>query len=295
MAAALPALPFHCQQFRTPLGEWEFLIAPPPPDLAGIVECFWISRGRVTFLYEKILPQNNVELMFNLRKPFGVPNRPPADRQFKRAWVAGMQREWLTVTPQYDPSEPSYLLSIRMPPLGAYRLLGMPLGSVAQNVFELDEVLGDAIAAVHQRLGDCEDAAEQFAVLCDFARSRLARSRVKLRADAQIAVDLLTRTQGTERIEAICRSMSVSRKHLTELFDAHIGLTPKTYARMFRFRRVVDLVQRGQGLDWTRIAMSCGYYDQAHFNHEFREFSGMSPGEYAAAGSVDGLTVVVNE
>ncbi len=291
---ALPALPFHRQHYESALGEWEFLIAPPPPDLAGIVECFWISRGRVTFLHEKILPQNNVELMFNLRKPFGVPNRPPADRLFKRAWVAGMQREWLTVTPQYDPSEPSYLLSVRMPPLGAYRLLGMPLGSVAQNVFELDSVLGAEVAAVHQRLGDCEDEAEQFRVLCDFARSRMALSRVKLRADAQIAVDTLTRTAGTERIESICRSMSISRKHLGELFDTHVGLTPKTYARMFRFRRVVDLVQRGQGLDWTRIALSCGYYDQAHFNHEFREFSGMSPSEYAAAGSVDGLTVVVS-
>jgi len=271
--SALPQLPFHCQPFSTPLGEWEFLIAPPTPDLAGIVECFWISRGRVTFLHEKILPQNNVELMFNLRKPFGVPNRPPADRLFKRAWIAGMQREWLTVTPQYDPSEPSYLLSVRMPPLGAYRLLGIPLGSVAQNVFELDSVLGEAIASVHQRLGDCEDAAAQFAVLCDFARSRMALSRVKLRADAQIAVDLLMRTGGAERIENICRSVSISRKHLGDLFDTHIGLTPKTYARMFRFRRVVDLVQRGQGLDWTGVAMSCGYYDQAHFNHEFREFA----------------------
>jgi hypothetical protein len=234
--SALPALPFHRQHFATPLGDWEFLIAPPPPDLAGVVECFWISRGRVTFLYEKILPQNNVELMFNLRKPFGVPNRPPGDRLFKRAWIAGMQREWLTVTPQYDPSEPSYLLSVRMPPLGAYRLLGIPLGSVAQNVFELDSVLGEAIASVHQRLGDCENAAEQFAVLCDFARGRMARSRVKLRADAQIAVDMLTRTAGGERIENICRSVSISRKHLGDLFDTHIGLTPKTYARMFRFR-----------------------------------------------------------
>src|SRR4030095_8285294 len=109
-----------------------------------------------------------------------------------------------------DPSEPSYLLSVRMPPLGAYRLLGMPLGSVAQNVFELDEVLADAIAAVQQRLGDCEDAGKQFAVLCDFARSRLAHSRVKLRADAQIAVDMLTRTQGTERIGTNRRSNAVS-------------------------------------------------------------------------------------
>src|SRR3954467_14730553 len=91
---SLPPLPFHRQHFRTPLGEWEFLIAPPPADLAGIVECFWISRGQVTFLYEKILPQNNIELMFNLCKPFGVPNRPPADRLFKRAGISGMPRDW---------------------------------------------------------------------------------------------------------------------------------------------------------------------------------------------------------
>src|SRR4029434_8220747 len=78
LMTALPALPFHCQHFESALGEWAFLIAPPPPDLARIVECFWISRGRVTFLHEKILPQNNIELMFNLCKPFGVPNRPPA-------------------------------------------------------------------------------------------------------------------------------------------------------------------------------------------------------------------------
>jgi AraC-like DNA-binding protein len=289
----MPSLPFYRFAHESPRGAWEFLIAPPPSDLAGIVESFWISRGRVTFLHEKILPQNNVELMFNLKLPFAVPNREPAYRHFRRAWVAGMQREWLTVTPQYDPSEPSYLLSVRMPPLGAYRLLGLPMARIAHDVIELDDVLGPAVVGVHERLGEARSAGEQFGILCEFARERLARSRVQLRADARIAVDLLARSDGADRIENICRSLAVSRKHLRALFDSHIGLSPKTYARMFRFRRVVEHVQSGRRLDWTRVALSCGYYDQAHFNHEFREFSGMSPGEYAAAGSVDGLTVLV--
>jgi hypothetical protein len=51
-----------------------------PADLAGVVHSFWISRGRVAFLHEKILPQNNVELMFNLERPFAVPNHEPAHR-----------------------------------------------------------------------------------------------------------------------------------------------------------------------------------------------------------------------
>jgi AraC-like DNA-binding protein len=292
--ASLSPLPFHRCAYGSPRGAWEFLIAPPPPDLADVVHSFWISRGQVAFLYEKVLPQNNVELMFNLEQPFGVPNRGPAHRRFRRGWVAGMQRDWLMVTPQYDPAEPSYLLSVRMPPLGAYRVLGMPMGEVAQNVIELNDVLGDQVNAVHERLGAASGAGMQFAVLCDFVRRRLALSRIALRADAQIAVDRLSQSAGADRIEAICRSLGVSRKHLRSLFDAHIGLAPKVYARMFRFRRIVDLLQSGRPSDWSQLAMSCGYYDQAHFNHEFREFAGMTPREFARSGSVDGLTVLVD-
>ena len=92
MPARLNPLLLHRFAYASERGGWEFLIAPPPPDLIGIVEAFWISRGRVTFLQEKILPQNNIELMFNLYRPFGVPNRPPADRSFRRAWIAGCSR-----------------------------------------------------------------------------------------------------------------------------------------------------------------------------------------------------------
>ena len=293
-STAPPPLPFHRFAYTTDRGGWEFLDAPPPADLRGVVESFWVSRGQVTFLHEKILPQNNVELMFNLEQPFGVPNRPPRSRSFKRAWVAGMQQEWLMVTPQYDVTQPSYLLSMRMPPLGAYRVLGMPLGEVARDVIELNDVLGDEVNAVHEQLGNNGDAGQQFAILCEFARRRVARSRVSVRPDAQLAIDALSRSHGTDRIERICDSLHVSRKHLRTLFGQHVGLSPKAYGRVFRFRRVIDLVQGARSApDWVQLAMSCGYYDQSHFNREFREFAGMSPVEFAAAGSVDGLTVVV--
>lgn len=291
--ALLAPLPFQRFEFSSDLGSWEFLLAPPPPDLVGIVEAFWISRGRITFLYEKILPQDNVELMFNLYRPFGVTNRPPADRSFRRAWIAGMQQEWLTVIPRYAPTEPSYLVSARMPPLGAYRVLDMPLGEIAHDVIESDDALGAEVNRVHERIGNTSDAGLQLAILCDFVRSRVARSSARLHADARIAVGALAESRGAARIEDLCRSLGVSRKHLAHLFQAHVGLTPKVYARMFRFRSAVDLVQKGKPLDWTRVAMACGYYDQAHFNREFREFAGMSPGEFASANCNDGLSVVV--
>jgi len=287
-------LPFHLFPYCNPRGAWEFLLAPPPPDLVGIVEAFWISRGTVAFLHEKILPQNNIELMFNLARPFGVPNRAPAQRTFRRAWISGMQQEWLMVTPQYETRLPSYLLSVRMPPSGAYRVLDMPMHEVALNVIELDDALGDEVNSVHEQLGNCSEPGRQFGILCEFVRRRINGSRVRLRADALLAIGSLARSHGSHRIEELCRDLGVSRKHLGKLLHAHVGLSPKAYARMFRFRRVVDLVSNDvRKLDWAQLAMSCGYFDQAHFNREFRAFAGMTPGEYAASGSVDGLSVLV--
>ena len=244
-------------------------------------------------LYEKILPQNNVELMFNLRRPFGVPNRPPAGRSFQRAWIAGMQQEWLLVTPQYAPSEPSYLLSVRMPPLGAYRVLDLPLGEVAHDVVELDDVLGAEVNRVHERLGNTTDAGQQFAVLCDFVRSRLARSGARLHADAHIAVGMLAAVArcranrglvplARRQPEASRQPVPRARRSHAENLRADVPLSPRRRPRA-----------KGKAARLDAHRDGCGYYDQAHFNHEFREFSGMSPGEYAAANCTDGLTVVV--
>ena len=87
-----------------------------------------------------------------------------------------MQQEWLLVTPQYAPTEPSYLLSARMPPLGAYRVLDLPLGEIAHDVVELDDALGAEVNRVHERIGNTTEAGLQLAILCDFVRRRFARS-----------------------------------------------------------------------------------------------------------------------
>ena len=60
------------------------------------------------------------------------------------------------------------------------------------------------------------------------------------------------------------------------------GLTPKLFCRVQRFQKVLRRIRTGREVDWTGVALDSGYFDQAHFIHDFKAFSGLSPTAYAA-------------
>jgi AraC-like DNA-binding protein len=74
----------------------------------------------------------------------------------------------------------------------------------------------------------------------------------------------------------------LSHKWLIELFRAQVGLTPKLYCRLRRFETALTLIGQQKEPNWARLALRCGYFDQAHFNRDFRALSGLCPTEYLA-------------
>jgi AraC-like DNA-binding protein len=79
---------------------------------------------------------------------------------------------------------------------------------------------------------------------------------------------------------SVANNIGLSQRRFIELFRRQIGLTPKAFCRVQRFQRVLNRVHRARDIDWIQVALNCGYYDQAHFIHDFRELSGMTPTQY---------------
>jgi transcriptional regulator GlxA family with amidase domain len=78
----------------------------------------------------------------------------------------------------------------------------------------------------------------------------------------------------------IAQRTGYSQRHFIEIFRNQVGLTPKRFHRLSRFRRVIETVQDQTVVDWPEVGLSLGYFDQAHLIHDFREFSGLTPTEY---------------
>jgi AraC-like DNA-binding protein len=73
---------------------------------------------------------------------------------------------------------------------------------------------------------------------------------------------------------------NLSPRRFIQLFRDQVGLTPKLYCRIRRFQYVLDRVTDARDVDWLRTALACGYFDQSHFIHDFRAFTGLRPTEY---------------
>ena len=155
-------------------------------------------------------------------------------------------------------------------------VIGAPAFEIAGRVVPLADVWGAAQAhQLSSRLADARDDAEAASILADAIDERIVDTHSRHRHSllASKAVELLARASVTDAAAALC----MSERHFRRVFRDVVGVSPKAYARLVRFRRAVRVAREGREASWAGIAVMAGYYDQAHLIEEFRAIAGVTP------------------
>lgn len=71
----------------------------------------------------------------------------------------------------------------------------------------------------------------------------------------------------------------ISPRQLRRLFEYYIGDTAKVFCKVVRFQHILNAKPSLQSLRENKLFYSSGYYDQAHFIKEFKNFYGVTPGK----------------
>jgi AraC-like DNA-binding protein len=127
------------------------------------------------------------------------------------------------------------------------------------------------------RIMDLEDFAARRRYLETAIEQLLARRSHDAATLVSNAIELIHRAHCNIRIQQLADECGVSRRHLERVFSEYVGVSPKFYARIYRFRAVMNDVATSAPLSWADIAVSHGYADQSHFIREYRSFSGHIP------------------
>lgn len=281
--------------FPSPLGEWRVASAAPPQELSSHVVSFWESGGHVGFGYEKLLPRGTAELIFNLAGPQLM--YPGGDfsrkKVFKKAWVSGLFDQPLYVGPAYDAKRiGTHLVGVSITPAAIYSLFGLQAFELTSRVFEADELFGSEINGVWQQVANAATTEQRFQTISNFLKTcqlKLARTPP---FGALWAMQQTQLSSGSIRISDLCSELSISRKHLSSLFKRTVGLNPKMFGRLTRFRAAMDRLDFVQPGGFAGLAIDLGYADQAHFINEFNLFAGEPPSRFLNSRSSDGESVL---
>jgi AraC-like DNA-binding protein len=247
----------------------------PPPELAAHVARYSGYSLRplgVSPIRRREIPTGMVTVILTFDGALRLTD-PGGSTTFS-SFVAGVEEH--AVLTEYDEL---HGMQLDLPPLGAYRLFGLPMSELANTAVELDALDERPWSAVITRLAEAPSWEERFALLDD---TLLGWAQAGPAPDPAVAWALqrLQRSGGLEPVGALAAEIGWSRRHFGARFRAQVGMAPKATASVLRFRRAVRLL--GTQASISDVAAATGYADHSHLTREFRRLAGCTPSEYLA-------------
>jgi AraC-like DNA-binding protein len=267
----------------------------PDPRLRGVVSCYWAVDSQPVSLRapepaeDLLIPDGLSEIVFNRgrdgfdRWQLGVRE---SKQHMRRSYLIGGRSQsvnTLAVTPLH-------LAGVKMDSRFLRSIIRTPLSEFRESTLSLADLGDGQLLALEESVGNARCIEAVIGLFDNFflaATRELGRNRSTV--DALIA--RIQQDDGGTPIMAWARRAGVDSRSLERAFCDHMGMTPKQYARVIRFKRHYQALISADVPKKSLSAGLDGFYDQSHFNREFRHFTGVAPSTKLAGRMAQGMKV----
>lgn len=234
----------------------------------------WTSATEWSHACERVMPSAAVQLLFNLEEStmqwFDAPTpRPKTQRQVAGAAIGGPFGRPFCIETRAQ----RRLVGVVLPIGTAQAWLNMPISELAHQHVAADVL--PALRGLRQRLLEAP-----WPEVASVMRAELRR-RLTPGVPCLASQHALRQLAAGQTVTQTARDMGLSTKRLRRRFGAAIGLTPKQFQRVHRFRCTLARLARCEAPRLADLALEMGYTDQAHMTHELRVLGAVTPGRYA--------------
>jgi AraC-like DNA-binding protein len=251
----------------------------PQPPLSDFVALLWLYEGEsLPHTKERLLPTGTVEVVINLHDDrLRVYDRHNHDQfqSFNGSLVCGAHSEFFVI----DTASQDLIMGAHFKPGGAFPFFNLPAGELHNTHVSLDTLWGATAGDLREQLLAAETPQARFHTLEQSLLAQAARPLVRHPA-VTLALKAIYSEPPPGKIADVTELIGLSQRRFIQLFNEEVGLTPKLFSRVRRFQEVLHLIERSRQVEWADVALTCGYFDQAHFIHDFQSFSGLNPTAY---------------
>ena len=242
---------------------------PHPPAVPVLFELTFATGDRIC---APTFADGRACIVFNFDRVYG------ADGIWRSAAPSPIA---VIVGPTTRPGPP--IVPARPATIGAYlragsTLAGVPLADLENRILPLEDIWGLQVRSLSDELTAAGDETTRLmrfeaALLHRISRPSLSEPRPGV---LQLAA-AIRESEGRLTIQQMADSIGFSRQHLTRVFHASVGVSPKVYSELARFQSTLADLRDHHGVGWAQVALAAGYNDQSHMIAEFRRFTGLTP------------------
>lgn len=253
----------------------EFAVSPL---LRDFIQCIWVMQaGKAVFANPDLLvPDGNIEVMLNYGDPVTryLPDGITTETN-KGSELVGQRCGWY----KHATRGAVNLLSISFKPGGLSPFIPFPVADATATAIPFSSLPGTLFSEMEDRVFEEKDLVQKVAIIEDMLLRQLTKNAGK---SNQVS-DFITRLNAINEFPSIAgflKYYTINRRKLERDFDHHVGVSPKFLQRVLRFRKAMLSFHQSRNRNLTALAYDCGYFDQAHFINDFKEFTGLSPKKF---------------
>ena len=257
----------------------------PSADLARYVRFFWVLEHNLTDsepYFHRTMADGCAELVFHFKGQFDEILKTEQSELSFRSGIHGQSQSFR----RFRISEKFGIFGVYLYPFAIPALFGVPAAELSNQMPDLTTFLGKAGAELEERVMLATDHAGRIHIVSEYLR-KCIRSREVHEPAVFSVISSVIQSNGLAKIPDLAAQSFLSTRQFERKFLAFSGFSPKLFNRIIRFHSALNEYGNKEK-SLTEIAYECGYYDQSHFIHDFKAFSGQHPKTYFS-GNAEGM------
>lgn len=225
---------------------------------------------------ERVIPTENVQLMFHYKNPFVVYHPDNLITKQPRSIISGLSNSYSDVSTHGEAG----VIFVSFYAVGACHFFNFPLSEIENQSINLTDIFSSEIKQVEEILYLKKSIKEKIFVVEDFLLKRYSPIPLYDSLLIQNGVEFIMHYKGQISAVSLSEKLSITTKSLERKFSQYLGKNPKQFIKLIRFREILQDFSINKNISLTEYAYRNGYFDQSHFIRDFKTYSGYTPKEF---------------
>ena len=252
----------------------QYQIINPPAAIADLVRYFWTFEGDASIdspFTLRTVANGCPELLFHYEGRFEELNTKGNINSF----VTGIHGQ-TNLFRRFNVQKPFGIFGVYLYPHALRTLFNIPAIEFTNHLPDLDSIAQRDWNELSYQMMLAPDNHQRLSIISKFL---LEQRKPLMRKEIAYTIRTIIESKGAVDINVLSDQCFRSHRQFERNFKEETGFSAKAFSRIIRFNSVVT-EYKGKNVPITEIALDFGYYDHAHFSHDFRAFTGYTPRAY---------------